>query len=101
MAIGALRLWPHLGGRGFRLVMIEVVVAPSARVGIALGILHRHIRAVKLSGEIASSRGLGARAVGVQSRQRELQLLEEDRAFGELRSEEHTSELQSLRHLVC
>src|SRR6516225_12441163 len=71
------------GGRSFWLMMIEIEVAPAARSGKALGILDRHVGVVETPGEIAPPRRLRARTIGVLARQRELQLLEQDRPFGE------------------
>src|SRR5262249_7686813 len=82
MAVGAFRHWPHLGGRVLWLMMIEVEVAPAAGFGETLGVLHGHVGAVEGTGEIAAAGKLGSRTVGVHARQSELQLLEEDRAFG-------------------
>src|SRR5262250_3731561 len=67
------------GGRSFWLMMIEIEVAPAARSGKALGILDSRIGAVETPGEIAPPRRLRARTIGVLARQRELQLLEQDR----------------------
>ena len=64
-------------------MMIEIEVAPAAGSGKALGILDRHVGAVETSGELAPPRRLGARTIGALARQRELQLLEQDRPFGE------------------
>jgi hypothetical protein len=63
-------------------MMIEIEVAPAARSGKALGIFDRHVGAVETPGEIAPARRLRARTIGVLARQRELQLLEQDRPFG-------------------
>src|SRR5262249_40635376 len=81
MAKGALRLRFQLGSWSLRLVMIEVVVTPTSAIGIALRVLDRHIGTIPRPGEIASSRRLHSRAVGVLRRQRKLQLLEKDRPF--------------------
>src|SRR5262245_31727080 len=53
MAEGTFGLWFHFGRWRFGLVMIEIVVAPSSSVGVALGILDGYIGAIKRSGEIA------------------------------------------------
>src|SRR5262249_23248396 len=74
-------------------MMIEIEVAPAARSGKALGILDRHVGAVETPGEIAPPRRLRARTIGVLARQRELQLLEQDRPFGEF--------IRLLEYLVC
>src|SRR5262249_20147544 len=71
------------GSRCFRLMVIEIVETPPAGIGMALGILHGHIGAVETSGEIAPPRRLGSRTVGILSRQRQLQLLEQYCPFGE------------------
>jgi hypothetical protein len=63
-------------------MVIEVVVPPASRVGIALGIPDRDVDAVSRSGEITPSRRLGPRAVVVLCRQRKLQFHEQDRPFG-------------------
>src|SRR5262245_41758925 len=76
MTVGALAYWFHAGSGCLRLMMIEVVVPPTIGLGITLGILDGHISAVERSREIAPSRRLGSRTVGVLSGQRELQLLE-------------------------
>src|ERR1700746_632650 len=53
VAIGTFVFWLHSGSWRFRLMMIEIVVAPAARVGIALGILDGYISAIKGTREIA------------------------------------------------
>ena len=64
-------------------MVIEVVVTPASCVGVALGILYRHIGAIPLSGKIAPARRLGLRTIGVFRRsQRELQLFEKNCPFG-------------------
>ena len=63
-------------------MVIEVVVAPPSGIGIALGIFHGYVGAVKRSGEVAPTRRLGSRTIRVLAWQGELKLLEEDRAFG-------------------
>src|SRR5215470_16990366 len=78
----AFLLRSHFGSWSFWLMMIEIVVPPSAGIGIALGILDGRIAAIERSGEIAPPRRLGSRTVGVLPRQRELQLLEHDCPFG-------------------
>src|SRR5580704_8696985 len=83
MAVSALAYGFHFGSWCLWLMMIEIVVAPPIGIGIALGILDGYIRAVERSGEIAPPRRLGSRTVGVLPWQRELQLLEKDRPFGE------------------
>src|SRR5262249_16092592 len=82
MAKRAFLLRSHFGSWSFWLMMIEIVVPPSAGVGIALGILDGRIAAIERSGEIAPPRRLGSRTVGVLPRQRELQVLEHDCPFG-------------------
>src|SRR5262245_9399699 len=54
MAIGAFRLRFQFGGWSFGLMMIEIVVAPSSGIGMALGILDGHISAIPSSGKISS-----------------------------------------------
>ena len=64
-------------------MMIEIIVAPTSGIRVALGILDGHVSAIPRSGEIAPPRRLGARAVGeLRWGQRELQFLEKDRSFG-------------------
>src|SRR6516165_10214454 len=82
MAKRAFLLRSHFGSWSFWLMMIEIVVPPSAGIGIALGILDGRIAAIERSGEIAPPRRFGSRTVGVLPRQRELQLLEQDCPFG-------------------
>src|SRR5262249_13836017 len=84
MAERTLALRLRFGSWSLWLMMIEIVVAPPSGIGIALGILDRHIGAIELSGKIAAPRKLGSRTVAVLSRQRELQLLEQDCPFGKL-----------------
>ena len=62
--------------------MIEIEVAPSPRVGKALRVLDGHICAIERAREIPSSRRLLSRAIRVFPGQCELQLLEQDCAFG-------------------
>src|SRR4029077_12412672 len=84
MAIGAFLHLFHFGSWSFWLKVIEVVVTPPSRIGIALGILDGDIGAIERPGEIAPPRRLCSRTIAVLSRQRELQLLEKDCSFGEL-----------------
>src|SRR5262245_47443596 len=56
MAIRAFVLRFCLGGRGLWLMMIEIVEPPPTGIGVALGILDGHIRAVKRPGKIALPR---------------------------------------------
>src|SRR5262245_12288980 len=77
MAIGAFLQLFHFGSWSFWLMVIEIVVAPSSGIGIALGILDRHIGTIEGSGEIAPARRLGSRTIGVLRRQRKLQFLEQ------------------------
>src|SRR5262249_22540437 len=85
MAESAIRLWLQLGGRGFRLVMIEVVVSPcQSGARVPLGILDGHVGAVEFPREIASARRFRARTVGeLLGLEDPLQFFEEDRAVGE------------------
>src|SRR5215467_2190251 len=82
MAKRAFLLRSHFGSWSFWLMMIEIVVPPSAGIGIAIGILDGRIAIIERSGEIASPRRLGSRTVGILPRQRELQVLEHDCPFG-------------------
>src|SRR5262245_26809131 len=86
MAESALRLWLQLGGRGLRLVMVEVVVSPcQSGARVPLGILDGHVGAVEGPREIAPARRLRARTVGeLLGLEDPLQLLEEDRSLGKL-----------------
>src|SRR5262245_47224856 len=79
MAKTAFVLRSQFGSGSFGLVMVEIEVAPSSGIGIALGVFNGHISAVPSSGEIASPGGLGPRTVSVLRRsQSELQLFEKD-----------------------
>src|SRR2546425_5406805 len=77
---------------------------PGARLGVALPFVtvdgHGHPHPMLLS--YLELRAYDTRAVGlvIGTRSRSAQNLAERRA-GTLRSEEHTSELQSLAYLVC
>src|SRR5215470_1173558 len=82
MAIGAFRLWLNFRGWSLRLVVIEIEIPPSMRRSKSLRILDCHIGAIEGSGKIAPSRRLGPRAIRILGRQRELQLLVEDRSLG-------------------
>ena len=62
--------------------MVEVVVTPAAGVGVALGVLHGHVGTVELARKVSAPRRLGARAVRVLLRQRQLEFLQKDGAFG-------------------
>jgi len=62
--------------------MVEVVVTPAAGVGVALGVLHGHVGAVEFAGKVSAPGRLSARAVRVLLRQRQLEFLQEDGAFG-------------------
>src|SRR5215510_16066757 len=57
MAKRAFLLRSHFGSWSFWLMMIEIVVPPSAGIGIALGILDGRIAAIERSGEIAPPEG--------------------------------------------
>src|SRR5215469_1393609 len=51
----AFRLWLRGGGQSLWLEVMEIEVSPPAGVGIPLGILDSHIRAVEFPWEIAPS----------------------------------------------
>ena len=82
MAKSTFLLCLHLGGRSLRLGMIEIEVAPSPRVGKALRVLDGHVCTIECAREIPSSRRLLSRAIRVFPGQCELQLFEQDCAFG-------------------
>ena len=85
MAEGAFCQRLQFGSWSFWLMMIEIIVAPSSGIAVALGILDGHVSAIPRSGEIASPRRLGSRTVGKLRRgQRELQFLEQDCPVGKL-----------------
>jgi len=64
MAKGAFVLRFQFGGWRLWLMMIEIVVTPASRIGIALGILDGHVGAIERPGEITLPRRLGSRTVG-------------------------------------
>src|SRR5215831_19725655 len=82
MAIRTLLFRPQFGGWRLGLMVVEVVVAPSSRVGIALRIFDCDVCTVQRPREIATPGGFCPGAVSVLCRQRELQFLEQDRSFG-------------------
>ena len=63
--------------------MVKVVITPAAGVGVAFGVLYSDVGPVELAGKVTTSGRLGARAVSVLFRQRQLQFLQKDRAFRE------------------
>src|SRR5262249_19789869 len=86
MAKCALGLRPQLGGRGLRLMMIEVVVSPAAAGRcVPLRVLDGHVGTVIFAREVTPARRLRTRTVGkLLGLEDPLQFLEEDRAFRKL-----------------
>src|SRR5262245_64937755 len=84
MAKCALGLRPQLGGRGLRLMMIEVVVSPAAAGRrVPLRVLDGHVGTVIFAREVTPARRLRTRTVGKLLRLEEpLQFFEQDRAAG-------------------
>src|SRR5262245_46991828 len=85
MAERTFRLGPHLGRRCLGLAVVEVLVAPSACVGVSLGVLAGDVAAVELAWEVTPAGRLRRRAVGeLLWFEDALQFLEEDRALRKL-----------------
>src|SRR5205814_3567839 len=92
-------------------LLMETLASRVAVPGVTLTLRRRNGRAMPVELSAAPLRGGESKELGVigvfrdltRVRQLEDRLRRSDRlaAIGELRSEEHTSELQSLRHLVC
>ena len=63
VAISTFLSWLQRGSRRFRLVMIEIVEAPAACGGIALGVLDSHVSAVEVAREITAPRRFSPRSI--------------------------------------